>query len=118
MPRNTIGSTPFPLRLVDKDGDITAEDIQTSFGKSSAVTICIRSATGPAKRGGYFFHIEHVDGIDEYRLYDFEQNIVATRTLDQLVRFVMHCCGRRFDEESHILCHSSVNLKQDEAEPA
>ena len=113
MPRNTLGTTPFPLRLIDKDGLVADLEITGAVGNGSSATICLRAAAGPPKRGGYFFHVRRNANDDSFQLYDFEQNIVAVVSLPELCNFINHCSGRLFDQESFHLCQSVVNLRQD-----
>lgn len=113
MPRHTLGATPFPLKVVDKDGLITDADILHALAGDGRATICLRYTSGPPKRGGYFFHVRKDANDDTFQLYDFEETIVANISLSQLCNFINHCSGRLFDPESFALCQSVVNLRQD-----
>lgn len=113
MPRNIIGATPFPFSLLDKDGQIVEADVVRTMGPAVSISLCVRAAAGPEKRGGYFFHIEKKARNPPYHLYDFSGNYLASFELPALTRFINHCSGRGFDEESFNLCHTSVNLRQD-----
>ncbi len=115
MARHVIGSTPFPLRINDSDEPVTLAQVIALFGKKQEISICLRSAAGPAKRGGYFFHIARCEGA--FQIYDFEKQPIGKLTSDHLVRFINHTSGRQFDGEMLLFCQNVVNLRQDQTEP-
>ena len=117
MPRNLIGALPFPpLVVFDEDRPFAIDDLQRIMNdRTDGVSICIRYPEGPAKRGGYFFHFKPTsDAMDHYTMYDFEKRPVASFSPDSLVKFIDHCTGRRFDQESFDLCQTELNFLKDE----
>lgn len=117
MPRNLIGDAPFPpVVLFDESRNFTVEDLRQITGRRpDGVSICIRYPEGPKKRGGYFFHFApKAGGTGEFEVYDFERRPVKTFGEAALVAFINHCTGRRFDEESFILCQTELNFLKDE----
>lgn len=116
MPKNVLGETPFPLRVIDTDSPLSLEQILGLFHGENAATILVRSEHGPAKRGGYFFHTERSENL--FQIFDFERNPIAKLSGDRLTRFINHASGRRFDDEMLLFCQSVVNFKLDETDPA
>jgi hypothetical protein len=114
MPRNVIGSSPFPLETLELDRPITLEDIRNKLGKRMGVSLCVRSLKGHENRGGYFFHIEKDKA--NYRILNFKKDVIGILSPEQLVRFVNHVSGRQFDEEMLLYCQAEVNFKQDQNE--
>lgn len=114
MPRNTIGKSPFPLQRIDKDELVTLSDIDATLGQQGRATICLRSATGPENRGGYFFNLSKHSG--GYDILDFEGNPVGVLTSEKIARFVNHVSGRLYDQEMFKYCQSVVNIRQDETD--
>ena len=117
MAKNLIGNAPFPpVLLFDENRDFALGDLQRIMAeRTEGASICIRYPEGPAKRGGYFFHIAP----DEQRagnviVYDFEKRPVATFSAEAVIAFINHCTGRRFDEPSFILCQTELNFLKDE----
>lgn len=114
MPRNIIGASPFPVQTIELDRPLTLDDILGKLRNAPGVSLCVRTASGHKNRGGYFFHIEKANS--DYRILDFNKNVVATLTPQRLVRFVNHVSGRQFDTEMLLFCQSVVNFKQDQNE--
>jgi len=111
MPRNIIGSSPYPVQTIESDSPLTSAQINEAFKQSSGVSLCVRTEDGHNSRGGYFFHIEKNE--NSYRIIDFEKNEIAMLDINKLVRFVNHVSGRQFDEEMLVFCQSVVNFRQD-----
>jgi hypothetical protein len=116
MPRNVIGQTPFPLRVIDTDSPLSVEQVLGLFQGEDAATILVRSVQGPARRGGYFFHAERSENL--FQIFDFERNPIAKLDSDHLTRFINHASGRRFDDEMLLFCQSVVNFRLDQTETA
>jgi len=117
MARNTIGAPPFPPVVIFDDGDLFTRQKLDSLLKTrrDGVSICLRYADGPPTRGGYFFHFgpsKNTRGM--LTLYDFERRDVKDFDPDDLIRFINHCTGQQFDEDSFLLCQSELNFLQDE----
>lgn len=116
MAARVIGPPPFPpVIFIDRDDPVTVEFLRLIVEeRPEGVTICVRYATGPAKRGGYFFHIAaEPDTPDHYTLIDFDKHPVATVPIDFLVRFINHCTGRQFDAAAFAFSES-INFRQDD----
>lgn len=114
MPRNVIGEAPFAVRTLDTDGPVTIDQITTAIRGQRGVSLCVRSANGPANRGGYFFHIKPSKG--GYLVCDFEKIPVDTFDGNTLARFVNHVSGRHFDNDMLLYCQSVVNFRQDQTD--
>ena len=113
MAKNTIGSAPFsPVVILDKNGPLTALDLQGIIRKRvDGLSVCLRYENGPAKRGGYFFHIiPPAESSRFYTLIDFERKQLASFEFESLLRFVNHCTGRAFDQKSFDLCATELNF--------
>jgi hypothetical protein len=118
MPRNVIGEAPFPpLVLFDDDRLFAADDLRriAETRGGNGISVCIRYSEGPEKRGGYFFHFRPLpDDGNSFTLFDFERRELGTFSTVQLVRFINHCTGRKFDEDAFILCQTVLNFLKDE----
>jgi len=117
MPRNVIGDPPFaPVLLFDEGRDFTLNDLRRITKKRPrGISLCIRYHGGPEKRGGYFFHFAPKRGrADEFEVYDFEKCPLKNFSAADLVVFINHCTGRKFDEASFILCQTELNFSKDE----
>lgn len=112
MPRHTIGSAPFTVRLIDTDSPIDQELLTSALGHSAGVSLCIRSVEGHPDRGGYFFHVEQSE--QEFIVRDFERHEVKSFDLATLVRFINHVSGREFDHDMFLLCQAEINFKEDQ----
>lgn len=115
MAKNSIGQAPFPpVVLYDmKDLFSLAELTKIAAARPKGVSICLRYPDGPKGRGGYFFHFMPAkDG--KFAVYDFEKRHVATFSAVELVAFINHCTGRKFDEASFNLCQTELNFLKDE----
>jgi hypothetical protein len=116
MPRNLIGKPPFPPAvLFDEDRNFAVDDLLEIVRKRPrGVSICVRYPEGPPKRGGYFFHFApRAEGIDEFQVYDFEKTLVKTFSATGLTALINHCTGRKFDEDSFLLCQTELNFLKD-----
>jgi hypothetical protein len=117
MAKNTIGTAPFPPVLVlDKNEPLSDVDLQEALrGRFNGLSLCLRYETGPIKRGGYFFHIKPPqDEVGLYSVYDFERRLLTSLEFEALLRFVNHCTGRKFDENSFNLCATQLNFLTDD----
>jgi hypothetical protein len=115
MARNIIGNAPFPpVLLFEEAREFTVDDLAGIARKRpNGVSLCVRYATGPAERGGYFFHFVPVEN-NSFQLYDFEKKAIHDFTADSLVAFVNHCTGHRFDEATFTLCQTEINFSKDD----
>jgi len=108
-------SLPFPpLVLVQSDSALTwAELLPKIDGRlKEGVSICIQSESGHANRGGYFFHITQTSNGFVFRTFD-RQSVLALQTEAEVVAFINHCSGRRYDQT--MWEHAQlVNLRSDE----
>ena len=104
------------IRTVERDEPLTFADLSRviNSAKGGGVTLCLRSSNGHKDRGGYFFHIQVVAKEDKYRIFDFEKNEVACLNGADLVSFVNHVSGRKFDPSVHKFCQQTVNLRLDQ----
>jgi len=121
MPQNLIGNLPFPpLCLFDEDRAVAFTDISKMMrGRPEGISVCVRYPGGPEKRGGYFFHFEPLSGQEgRFMLYDFEKRPVHAFSAELLVRFINHCTGRTFDQETFNLCQTVLNFLKDEGPTA
>jgi len=113
MPRNVIGAPPYTIQTLDSDRPIVLEDITPFLNNEAGVSFCIRSVNGHEKRGGYFFHIKK--NLNLYCISDFEKSKVWDfDAAADLVRFINHVSGRRFDLDMFKFCQDVVNLRQDQ----
>lgn len=114
MARNVLGTVPFPpIQLVDQDEPIRIDKLRRLLGsRSKGISICVRYASGPKKRGGYFFHLCCAKAPDgEWEIRDFTGRLVETVDIEFLCRFINHCTGRQFDQECFEFVTHSVNLR-------
>lgn len=117
MARNTIGDAPFPVCGIESDAPLSVERvIQAVDEAGGSASLCVRSVHGHANRGGYFCHVEKIEGGQRYRIYDFERHPVATLEPEYLVRFINHISGRQFDGEMLVFCQETVNIRLDQTE--
>jgi hypothetical protein len=117
MAKNLIGDPPFPpVVLFDHDRLFNEADLRAlSLRQPDGITLCIRSPTGHAKRGGYFFHFKPMPNGD-FMLYEFDSTERRAFTSADLILFINHCTGREFHEPSLLLCQTELNFRKD-AEP-
>ncbi len=113
MAKNVIGSSPFVVQTIDTDGPLVESQITKALGTKRGMSLCVRTATGPHKRGGYFFHIRRSTS-NCVTVLDFENTEVVELTFAELVRFVNHASGREFDEDMFQLCQTVINYRQDQ----
>ena len=117
MPRNVLGKLPFPpVILFDEDRAIALDDlIHIARIRPNGASVCIRYPRGPQKRGGYFFHfVPDSDQEAVFEVYDFEKRLVKQFDAESLVKFINHCTGRKFNEDSFNLCQTELNFLKDE----
>ena len=112
MPRNLIGNAPFAVKTLDTDTPIKREQIEALLSNSNAVSVCVRTVNGPAKRGGYFFHVERSS--TKFFIRDFEGVRIDELEGEKLVRFINHASGRLFDLEMLEYCQSVINFREDQ----
>ncbi|WP_173468413.1 hypothetical protein [Fibrobacter succinogenes] len=103
-----------PLIHCDTDNPITEEILRDKFGALRAITLCIRSAEGAEKRGGYFFCLERDDDFQQISLETVEGFKIDTFSLSAVVQFINHVSGLQFDTTILELCQKKINLRDDE----
>lgn len=115
MAKNEIGQAPFsPVRLIDQDAPLTLAQLTKVLSTATdGVSLCIRYGSGPANRGGYFFHVKRSGAGNKWTLLDFERHEIASVSLDFLCRFINHCSGREFDYECLDFARNTINLRTD-----
>jgi hypothetical protein len=115
MAKNTIGKAPFPpvVTFDMKELFSITQLKKLAVERSKGVTICLRYPEGPKDRGGYFFHFVPTKA-DTFSVYDFEKRHVTDLSAEQLVAFINHCTGQKFDEPSFILAQTELNFLKDE----
>jgi hypothetical protein len=111
--KNVIGSSPFVVQTIDTDEPLVESQIKKALGTKRGVSLCVRAAKGPHKRGGYFFHIRRSTN-NSVTILDFENRDVVELTFEELARFVNHASGREFDDDMFQLCQSVINYRQDQ----
>jgi len=116
MPKKDLGKPPFPpLLIVDTSEPLTTDAISGLLTRRlNGASICVRQAEGDPKRGGYFFHlVPRNAAVEECEVYNFEGTLVATLSVDQVVKFMNHCSGLQFDDWAFSFSNSVVNFKLD-----
>lgn len=116
MAKNVLGDVPFPpLVRVESDTPLKEAQIRALLEpRPEGVSFCVRSTTGHANRGGYFFHLmPGGDDLDKCQLFNFEKTYAATLDIAKLTALVNHCSGLQFDESSFQLCQTQINFRLD-----
>jgi len=116
MPKNVIGSAPFPpVVLIDTGEPITCQKLLSIINKrADGVTLCVRYESGAEKRGGYFFHVHRSStNNDLWSLLTFEKKHIADVPSAFLCRLINHCTGQMFNEECFSFCTNVINLRSD-----
>lgn len=115
MAKNTIGTAPFPPVVTYDMNELfsPAELKKIAQARPKGVSICLRYPEGPKDRGGYFFHFALAKE-GKFAVYDFEKRHVVDLTAEELVAFINHCTGKKFDQASFELCQSELNFLKDE----
>lgn len=115
MAKKRFGRAPFRVCTLDSDGLITrGELVGLLDDNEGSVTLCLRSAAGHGRRGGYFFHLKRTANPEEIELYDFGRTLIGAYDLDTMVSFVNHASGRRFDEKMLAKCLTEINFRSEE----
>ncbi len=120
MPRKPLPCIPFPpLVRFDTDEPLSEGVLEKLLKKRpGGLSLCVRSKTGHANRGGYFFHLLPADdGRDTYGLYDFEKIHVIDLTLAQATALINHCSGLAFSAEALSLFQTVINFRLDPQAP-
>ena len=112
MPKNIIGPSPYPIKVIDTDAPIRLEDLMKQMVDHVGITLCVRSACGHEQRGGYFFHF--CKSGDSFELLDFGGRKIDIVDADKLLRFINHASGRLFDAEMLEYCQTVINFRQDQ----
>ena len=115
MARSPLGAAPFHVVTYDTNDGITIEQLQHIIDENEAqVSLCVRSAQGPEKRGGYFFHFKR-SGVETsmLTLYTFDHAVIDNISIEFLVRLINHTIGYRFDLDIFNYCQNIINFRQD-----
>lgn len=115
MARSPLGAAPFHVVTYDTNDGITVEQLQHIIDANEAgVSLCVRSAQGPEKRGGYFFHFKQ-SAVEEglFTLCTFDRSVVDNISIEFLARLINHTIGYRFDAEIFNYCQNTINFRQD-----
>lgn len=115
MPRFPLGAAPFHVVTFDTNDGITVEQLQHIIDVNEpGVSLCVRSAQGPEKRGGYFFHFQHSSSENGlYELSTFDRSVVDNISIEFLARLINHTIGYRFDADIFNYCQNIINFRQD-----
>lgn len=115
MAKNTIGPAPFPpVVTYDMEELFSVSELKKLAGqRPKGVTVCLRYPSGPKDRGGYFFHFVPLKE-DRFAIHDFERRRVIDLSTEELVSFINHCTGKKFDQRSFDLCQNELNFLKDE----
>lgn len=115
MAKKNLGKIPFPpLRIIVTDDPLTEEEVKKILAGDRSVSLCVRSVSGHAKRGGYFFHIRKKIGQDEcFEVLNFEKISVLSLSMKQVIAFINHCAGLAFSEDMFKICQTVVNFRLD-----
>ena len=111
MARKVLGKPPFPLHVLDTDEPVSLESLIREMGKRNRMTLCIRSARGHERRGGFFFHLRRdANGFD---FLDFQGAPILSLPGELAVKLVNHVTGLTFDQDCLLLCQRVINLRHD-----
>lgn len=106
---------PFPpLVLLDRDGALAEADVTATLVDRLAggVSVCLRSAAGPERRGGYYFHFKRmVDGRLALSSFD-TPDVAILNSMASLVAFMNHASGRFYCDEMWLFSQR-LNLRTD-----
>lgn len=113
MPNFDLSHQPrFELIPYDTDTPITEGILSQLLNGHTGITLCIRSASGPENRGGYFFCIEELP--DGYlSLETIEGDPVERFSVSNMVAFINHVAGLRYSHEIQLFCQNAVNFRAD-----
>ena len=113
MAPRTFGSLPYSLELVESDDGLSRSTVVALLEqRGGSVSLCVRSASGHASRGGYFFHIAKA-GDDSITFSDVNGASVITLDTETALRLINHASGRVFDADILRLCQTKINFKDD-----
>ena len=115
MARSPLGAAPFRVVIYDTSSGMTVEQLQRIIdANESGVSLCVRSAQGPEKRGGYFFHFQRSTNAEgSYELRTFDRAVVDHISIEFLVRLINHTIGYQFDADIFNYCQNNINFRQD-----
>lgn len=102
----------FPVVTIDTDSPLTDTQVANKLQSVEGVTFCIRSENGHPERGGHFFCVSKRDE-QEYVLETIEGVLIDTFLLSELVVFMNHVTGLKFDKRMLTYCQNSVNFRDD-----
>jgi hypothetical protein len=110
-------SLPYPpLLFIDKDGPLTEKDVRDGIQPrlKQGVSLCVRSLSGPTKRGGFFFHAAQASSDQPIMLSTFDTvAITSIQDLSELTVFINHVTGRQYSDRIWQLCQT-INLRTDD----
>jgi hypothetical protein len=106
---------PFPpLAFLDRDGPLTEDDVARTLGErlDVGVSVCVRSTSGPEKRGGYYFHVRRTrEGHLALSTFD-TRDVITLEDMATLVAFMNHASGRQYSEAMWEISQQ-INLRTD-----
>ncbi len=109
---------PFPpLLQIDQDEPLEPRDLTRHLGSrlDAGVSFCVRSAAGPERRGGYFFHVRR-DSSGQCWLATFDgEEVVSLDELSSLAALINHVSGRKYSEQMWEIAQR-INLRKDRSE--
>lgn len=114
MPNYNLKQQPqYPIKTIDTDAPVSLEKLANILNECNAITLCIRSAEGDVRRGGYFFCLKNTANRNEIRLETVEGDLIDIVSREWLVRLINHISGRKFDKEVLRHCQNSINFRTD-----
>lgn len=113
MPNFDLAKQPrYPVKTIDTDKPLTEKQLLDLLEQTPGITLCIRTLSGHANRGGHFFCIQKSkDG--GILLETMEQVFIDSFSVPTMMRFINHVCGLQFDREMQLYCQNSVNFRTD-----
>jgi hypothetical protein len=88
--------------------------METIKSRPGGVSVCLRFPGGVDNRGGYFFHFRQGTKMNTFELFDFEKKLIKILNGEDLVKFINHCSGKKFDNDSFLLCQNEINFRSDD----
>lgn len=104
----------YPLHIIDTDQPISEKLLSEKFDdKNNNIMLLIRSENGHEKRGGFFFSLKREPNSNVYTLETIDGNTIADFNQKDLIRFINHVAGLKFDPEMLSYCQNTINLLSD-----
>lgn len=102
----------YPIVTQDTDEALTNDQVMSLFTDKDDIMLCVRSGSGALNRGGYYFCI-HKTGNNSFQLETIEKDSVDCFDLDNLVNFINHASGRKFNSDLLDYCQNHINFRND-----